>query len=71
MELCKCSKDTHLLEMLPESPEPLTLTMINDHCRKLIFEYLEWIDMINIADSNKQLYASVCTVFNRKYKNAK
>lgn len=71
MESSKYLGDAHLLEMLPEAPEPLKLTTINNGCKELIFDYLEWTDMINIADSSKTLYPAVCKSFNRKYRNAK
>lgn len=57
--------------MLAESPEPLNLTTINNDCKELIFERLEWPDLINLADTSKQLLASVCRVFSRKYGKAK
>lgn len=72
MGLSDCSVGDHLLKILPETPlEPLKLTTINNDCKELIFDYLEWPDMIKIADSNKQLYTAVCRAFKRKYANAK
>lgn len=55
------------LKMLSIGHEALNLTTINDDCKELIFEHLEWIDLTSIADTNKQLYPSVCRVFKRKY----
>lgn len=57
------------MKMLPEAAEPLNLTTINNDCKELIFEYLKWPDLISVADTSKQLYTSVCRVFNRKYGN--
>lgn len=54
-----------------ECSEPSTLTTINDDCKEVIFNHLEWTDMINIADTSKQLYTSVCRAFNQKYGKAK
>lgn len=71
MESRKYLRDTHLVEMLSEDQEPLKLTTINNDCKELIFDYLEWQDLINIADTSKQLYAATCRVFKRKYGNAK
>lgn len=51
-------------EMLPE---PLSLVTINDDCKELIFEYLELRDLVNIAETSKQLNTAVCSVFKRKY----
>lgn len=64
-------RDTYLFDTLSEDAEPLKLTTINNDCKELIFDYLEWPDLINIADSSKQLYSAVCRVFYRKYSNAK
>lgn len=50
-----------------EASESLDLTTINDDCKQLIFEHLDWIDLISVADTSKQLYTSVCGVFKRKY----
>lgn len=58
-----------MLPETPEVPEPLNLITIIDDCKELIFEYLAWTDLINIADSSKQLNTSVCRVFKRKYGN--
>ena len=53
------------------SPEPLKLAAINNDCKEQIFNHLEWTDMINIADTSKQLYTSVCRAFKLKYGKAK
>lgn len=53
--------------MSSETDESLNLITINEDCKELIFRHLEWIDLINVADTSKQLYASVCRIFNRKY----
>lgn len=71
METRKYLKDAHLLDILPEDQVPLKLTTINNDCKELIFDYLEWQDLINIADSSKQLYIAACGVFKRKYGNSK
>lgn len=52
-----------------EMPEPLDLTTIINDCKELIFDYLDWNDLISIADTSKALYTSACRVFNRKYGN--
>lgn len=51
--------------------ESLDLTNINNDCKEIIFEYLEWLDLLSLADTNKQLYTAVCHVFKRKYGNTK
>lgn len=53
--------------LTPDEPEPLNLITINNDCKELIFEHLEWMDLISVAETNKQLYTSACQVFNRKY----
>lgn len=47
--------------------EPLGLATINNDCKELIFEHLEWIDLLSLADTSKQLNLSVCRTFKRKY----
>lgn len=60
------------MEILQEVPEPLSLTTINNDCKELIFQHLEWEDLLSLADTSKQLYSPVCYIFKRKYgKNAK
>lgn len=54
------------MEMLPEPLEPLSLITINDDCKEFIFEYLDLEDLINIGDTSKQLYTSVCRIFRKK-----
>lgn len=49
--------------------EPLKLTTINDDCKEAIFKFLNLIDLLNIAETNKQLNTAVCAVFKRKYGN--
>lgn len=71
MESNECLEDAHLLKISPEIPEPLKLTTIINDCKELIFDYLDWSDLINIADSSKQLNTSVCRVFYRKYGHGK
>lgn len=51
--------------------EPSNLSNINNDCKELIFEHLEWLDLLNLADTNKQLNVAVCRVFKRKYSSAK
>lgn len=44
-------------------------TNLNFDCMETIFEYLDLNDLLNVADSNKHFYNSVCKVFQRKYRN--
>lgn len=48
--------------------EPLNLTNLNDYCKMKIFENLGCLDLLNTADTSKQLQPSVCDVFKREYK---
>ncbi len=57
--------------MLSEILKQQTLATINDDCKELIFGHLDWSAMLNIAESNKQLYTAVRAAFKRKYGNAK
>lgn len=59
------------MELSPEMSEPLKLTTINNDCVELIFEYLEWRDMITLAETAKMFHTSVCRVFHRKYSNSR
>lgn len=56
-------------KMLSINPEPLKLTTINDDCKEHIFNLLDLMDLVNIAETNKQLSSAVCAVFKRKYGN--
>lgn len=55
--------------LIPEVTEPLNITTINNDCKELIFEYLEWDHLISVADASKELHTLVCRVFDRKYGN--
>lgn len=56
-------------EILSIDSEPLTLVTINNDCKELIFEHLEIKDLVNIAETSKQLKTAVCAVFRRKHGN--
>lgn len=47
------------------------LTSINDDCKQKIFDYLEYGDLINIAETSKKLHTAVHAAFKRKYGNGK
>lgn len=47
--------------------QPLKLTTIDEDSKILIFEHLELIDLISLAETSKELYAAVCDVYKRKY----
>lgn len=53
------------------NPEPLNLTTIPDECKICIFEYLNWPDLLSLAETNKELNKMVYLVFNRKYRKQK
>lgn len=58
--------------MATETLDKLNLVSINNDCKELIFEFLEWPDLLSLADSSKKLQPSICQVFTRKYgKNVK
>lgn len=54
-------------ESLNICSEPLNLTDLNDYCQIKLFEYLNWLDLLNIAEASKQLKSSAFDVFKRKY----
>lgn len=57
--------------MASKIDKALNLTTINDDCKELIFDFLEWKDLLNIAETSKMLYPMACVVFKRKYGKAK
>lgn len=62
--------NVELMENSSDNSEPWNLSNISDDCKELIFEHLDWADLLSLADTNKQLYAAVCRVYKRKYGNA-
>lgn len=63
-------RDDNKLNLIPEAPEALQLTTKNDDLKELI-DYLEWSDMMNIADSSKTIYTAACKAFKKKYGHLK
>lgn len=47
--------------------EPLNLTGINTFCKIEIFKYLDWQNLLNIAETSNQLKSSACEVYKQKY----
>lgn len=45
----------------------VNLTSINDDCKLEIFKYLEFEDLINVAETSKQLHTAAEDIFKRKY----
>lgn len=66
-----CSSRSQEMEILQEILEPLNLITVNNDCKELIFDYLEWQDLIRVAETAKPFYTSVCRVFSRKYSNSR
>lgn len=54
-----------------ETTERLCFTTINPDCMQLIFEHLEWRDLVNVAETCKIFYTQACIVFKRKYSGNK
>lgn len=61
------AEQTEILEeiIVPESKN--IINTLNENCIVYIFEYLEWCDLLSIADSCKPFYMTVHNVFKRKY----
>lgn len=57
------------MEILSINPERLKLSTLNDDCKELIFEFLDLVDLVQVAESNKQLNKAASAVFKRKYGN--
>ncbi|XP_055320233.1 uncharacterized protein LOC129577369 isoform X1 [Sitodiplosis mosellana] len=67
MESIACSNSHTGDYNLSSVPEPLNLTSVNDDVKILIFEYLEWPDLLRVAETSKTLHAAACDVYKRKY----
>lgn len=40
-----------------------------DDCKEMVFERLELVDLLNVADSSKQMQPTVCQIFERNHSN--
>lgn len=49
--------------------ETTKITDLNTDSMEAIFEYLEFDDLVNIAETSKQFYTAACQTYNRKYGN--
>lgn len=54
----------NFVELLPEQ---LNITTINNDCLYHIFEYFEWTDLLNVAETCKTLHAVSSHFFKTKY----
>lgn len=45
----------------------LNLTSISNDVKILIFEFLDWLDLISVAETNKTLHTAASDVYKRKY----
>lgn len=59
--------DIELVELMPESGAPLSLETLNSDCQQLILDYFKWKDLLNVAETSKNLNAAACLAFKRKY----
>lgn len=64
-------RKSDVVELLPNNTERLNFTTINDDCIQHIFEYLEWKDILNVAETCKDFQKAACSVFKRKYSGYK
>lgn len=51
--------------------ETTKITALNTDCLEIIFDYLVFNDLINVADTCKHFYSAVCIVYKKKYFNMK
>lgn len=51
--------------------ETMKITNLNTDCMEHVCKYLEFNDLMNIADSSNQFYSAVCRVYVKKYQNMK
>lgn len=49
--------------------ERKSITILNTDCLELIFEHLEFNDLLNVADSTKHFYDAACLVYKTKFMN--
>lgn len=67
MESCKvCRSDAEPFFQL-EDREGVNFTSVNNDCMQLIFEHLEWKDLVNVVETCKSFQDAACEVFKRKY----
>lgn len=70
MDSNKLSGAKEELDISPQLAAPINLTTLNDDCKQHIFDYLEWSDLVSVADTSKQLRTAVYRTFQGKYRNA-
>lgn len=61
---------TEWIQIVPTTSECINMTSLNNDCKAHIFKYLEWNDLLSIADSSKQFYAIVSDLFRTRYVNS-
>lgn len=49
--------------------ENTKITNLNTDCMEIVFEHLDFHDLLNVADSCKQFYCAASRVYKRKYLN--
>lgn len=64
-------KESNMLDNLNASDilKTTNIKNLNSDCLESIFEYLEFNDLLSLADSNKHFYSAICVVYKRKYEN--
>lgn len=59
-----------LLEQNAKSiSQPKKITNLNTDCMEIVFENLEFNDLVNVIDSSKEFYSAACQVYKNKYIN--
>lgn len=54
-----------------DAPKCTKVTNLDDDCLEFLFSYLDWVDLLNVADSSSIFHTAVCLVFKRKYHKSK
>lgn len=54
---------------LDEPPQTIGLNDMIDDCKEMVFDHLELVDLLNMADTNTEMQPMVCQVFERKHSN--
>lgn len=67
MESNEYQRKSDAVAFLSDNTEQFNVTAIDYDCMQLIFDYLEWKDLLNVAETCKAFHAAACSLFKRKY----
>lgn len=70
-EMKNISEISEPMNIDSNEPDSMKLTSLDDDCLEHLFGYLDTLDLMNVADSTKQVHNAACVVFKRKYCSGK